>query len=73
MVCGVGPRFHMIPLAMIDPGCQALSSAVTKEWYVHPSGQIPACEWALGDVNPPVHGWATWRICKIDQKLQGKR
>jgi hypothetical protein len=37
---------------------------------MHPNGQLPAYEWAFGDVNPPVHGWATWRVYKIDQKLQ---
>ncbi|KAH0533819.1 hypothetical protein FGG08_007551, partial [Glutinoglossum americanum] len=42
------------------------------EWYMHPNGQLPAYEWAFGDVNPPVHGWATWRVYKIDEKLQGK-
>ena len=39
---------------------------------MHPNGQLPAYEWALGDVNPPVHGWATWRVYKMDQKIQGK-
>jgi hypothetical protein len=39
---------------------------------MHPNGQIPAYEWALGDVNPPVHAWACWRVFKIDQKLAGR-
>jgi hypothetical protein len=65
--------FHTIPLAMVDPEfAKAQLILFTKEWYMHPNGQIPAYEWALGDVNPPVHGWATWRVYKIDQKLQGK-
>jgi len=65
--------FHTIPIAMIDPEfAKGQLLLFTKEWYMHPSGQIPAYEWALGDVNPPVHGWATWRVYKIDQKLQGK-
>jgi hypothetical protein len=38
---------------------------------MHPSGQLPAYEWALNDVNPPVHAWATWRVYKIDQKSNG--
>ena len=36
-----------------------------REWYMHPNGQIPAYEFAFGDVNPPVHAWAAWRIYKI--------
>jgi hypothetical protein len=64
--------FHCIPLAMIDPEfAKHQLLLLTKEWYMHPNGQLPAYEWAFGDVNPPVHGWATWRIFKIDQKLQG--
>jgi hypothetical protein len=34
---------------------------------MHPNGQLPAYEWAFGDVNPPVHAWATWRVYQIDQ------
>jgi hypothetical protein len=62
--------FHTIPIAMIDPEfAKHQLVLLTKEWYMHPNGQLPAYEWALGDVNPPVHGWATWRVYKIDQKL----
>src|SRR6202034_3279236 len=43
-----------------------------REWYMHPNGQIPAYEWALGDVNPPVHAWAAWRVYKIDKKRTGR-
>ena len=38
---------------------------------MHPNGQLPAYEWALGDVNPPVHAWAAWRVYKIDKKRRG--
>src|SRR4026209_1214909 len=38
---------------------------------MHPNGQIPAYEWAFGDVNPPVHAWAAWRVYKIEQKRKG--
>ena len=63
--------FHTIPIAMVDPEfAKHQLLLLTKEWYMHPNGQLPAYEWALGDVNPPVHGWATWRVYKIDQKLQ---
>ncbi|MEJ7644159.1 MAG: glucosidase [Chryseolinea sp.] len=63
--------FHAIPLAMVDPEfAKRQLVLLTKEWYMHPNGQLPAYEWSFGDVNPPVHGWATWRVYKIDQKLQ---
>ena len=63
--------FHTIPIAMVDPEfAKHQLRLLTKEWYMHPNGQFPAYEWALGDVNPPVHGWATWRVYKIDQQLQ---
>ncbi len=65
--------FHTIPLAMIDPEfAKSQLLLLTKEWYMHPNGQLPAYEWALSDVNPPVHGWASWRVYKIDEKLRGK-
>jgi hypothetical protein len=64
--------FHTIPIAMVDPEfAKSQLTLLTKEWYMHPSGQLPAYEWAFGDVNPPVHGWATWRVYKIDKKMQG--
>ncbi len=64
--------FHTLPIAMVDPEfAKNQLLLLTKEWYMHPNGQLPAYEWAFGDVNPPVHGWATWRVYKIDQKLQG--
>ena len=45
----------------------------TREWYMHPNGQLPAYEWEFGDVNPPVHAWATWRVYRMEQeKLNGK-
>jgi len=62
--------FHTIPLAMVDPDfAKDQLVLLTKEWYMHPNGQLPAYEWAFGDVNPPVHAWATWRVYKIDQKM----
>ena len=41
-----------------------------REWYMHPNGQIPAYEWAFGDVNPPVHAWAAWRVYKMKRKAE---
>ena len=60
--------FHMIPFAMIDPEfAKDQLVLLTREWYMHPNGQLPAYEWAFGDVNPPVHAWATWRVFEIDR------
>jgi hypothetical protein len=58
--------FHMLPLARIDPAlAQEQLVLFLREWYMHPNGQLPAYEWALSDVNPPVHAWACWRVYKI--------
>jgi Glycosyl hydrolase family 63 C-terminal domain len=64
--------FHTIPLAMIDPEfAKSQLILLLREWYMHPNGQIPAYEWAFGDVNPPVHAWAVWRVYKIDRRVSG--
>jgi len=64
--------FHCIPLALVDPAfAKEQLVLMLREWYMHPNGQIPAYEWAFGDVNPPVHAWAAWRIYKIDKKRTG--
>ncbi|GKS57502.1 glucosidase [Nitrospira sp.] len=64
--------FHCIPLALVDPKfAKDQLVLMLREWYMHPNGQIPAYEWALGDVNPPVHAWAAWRVYKIDKKRSG--
>ena len=64
--------FHCIPLALVDPTfAKEQLVLMLREWYMHPNGQIPAYEWAFGDVNPPVHAWAAWRIYKIDKKRKG--
>lgn len=66
--------FHTIPLAMVDPDFAKEQLVLfLREWYMHPNGQLPAYEWAFGDVNPPVHAWAAWRVYKIDKKLKGGR
>ena len=65
--------FHCIPLALVDPDfAKEQLVLLLREWYMHPNGQLPAYEWALGDVNPPVHAWAAWRVYKIDKKRNGK-
>jgi len=55
--------FHMIPMSRVDPEFSKQQLILfLREWYMHPNGQIPAYEWALGDVNPPVHAWACWEL-----------
>ncbi len=64
--------FHAIPLAMVDPGfAKAQIRLMTREWYMHPSGQLPAYEWSFGDVNPPVHAWAAWQVYRVDAEASG--
>ena len=65
--------FHCIPLALVDTEfAKRQLVLLTRECYMHPNGQLPAYEWALGDVNPPVHAWAAWRVYKIDQKQRAR-
>jgi hypothetical protein len=64
--------FHCVPLALVDADfAKDQLTLMLREWYMHPNGQLPAYEWALGDVNPPVHAWAAWRVYKIDKKQRG--
>ena len=64
--------FHCVPLALVDPDfAKDQLILMLREWYMHPNGQLPAYEWAFGDVNPPVHAWAAWRIYKIEKKRRG--
>lgn len=66
--------FHCIPLAMIDPDfAKKQLDLFTREWCMHPNGQLPAYEWNFGDVNPPVHAWATFRTFKIERKIYGRQ
>jgi hypothetical protein len=65
--------FHCIPLALIDPDfAKQQLTLLVREWYMHPNGQIPAYEWALGDVNPPVHAWAAYRVYQIERRTTGR-
>ncbi|MGE3165566.1 MAG: glucosidase [Planctomycetota bacterium] len=64
--------FHCVPLALIDVEFAKEQLVLfLREWYMHPNGQIPAYEWAFGDVNPPVHAWAAWRVYKIEKRRTG--
>ena len=65
--------FHTIPLAAIDPDfAKKQLERLTREWYMHPNGQMPAYEWDFDGVNPPVHAWAVWRVYTIEQKIYGR-
>ena len=65
--------FHMIPFAAIDPDfAKKQLERLTREWYMHPNGQMPAYEWDFDGVNPPVHAWAAWRVYTIEQKMYGR-
>jgi len=64
--------FHCLPLALVDADfAKRQLDLMAREWYMHPNGALPAYEWKFGDVNPPVHAWAAWRVYKIDAKQQG--
>jgi hypothetical protein len=65
--------FHCIPMALVDPEvAKQQLTLLVREWYMHPSGQIPAYEWQLGDVNPPVHAWAAYRVYQIERRTTGR-
>ena len=66
--------FHTIPLAIIDPNfAKHQLDLITREWYMHPNGQLPAYEWNFSDVNPPVHAWGTWRVYQIEKEVYGRQ
>ncbi|MBI9064334.1 MAG: glucosidase [Marinilabiliaceae bacterium] len=64
--------FHCIPLAKIDPVfAKQQLILLTREWYMHPNGQLPAYEWNFSDVNPPVHAWAAWEVYTMEKQATG--
>jgi hypothetical protein len=66
--------FHCISFALIDADfAKSQLVQLTREWYMHPNGQLPAYEWNFGDVNPPVHAWATLRVFQIDRQQRGDK
>ena len=65
--------FHCVVFALIDPQfAKDQLVLMLREWYTHPNGQIPAYEWAFGDVNPPVHAWAAIRVAQIEKHKTGR-
>jgi hypothetical protein len=64
--------FHCVPLAMVDADfAKRQLLLMLREWYMHPNGQLPAYEWNLSDVNPPVHAWAAWRVYELERARTG--
>ncbi|HJT45672.1 MAG TPA: hypothetical protein VJ721_05295, partial [Chthoniobacterales bacterium] len=64
--------FHCLPLALIDVQfAKRQLDLIVREWYLHPSGKIPAYEWNFDDANPPVTAWAAWRVYQIERKQKG--
>ncbi|MEO8505684.1 MAG: glucosidase [Acidobacteriota bacterium] len=64
--------FHCVALAEIDPeSAKGQLVLLLREWYMHPNGELPAYEWALGDANPPVHAWAALSVYRIDRERTG--
>jgi hypothetical protein len=64
--------FHCIALAIVDPAfAKSQLLLMTRVWYMHPNGQMPAYEWNFGDVNPPVHAWAVWEVYKRERDANG--
>ena len=65
--------FHTTTFAYIDPSfAKQQLSLMLSSHYLHPNGQIPAYEWNFGDVNPPVHAWATFLVYLTDASLHGQ-
>ncbi len=65
--------FHTMALSMVDPAfAKQQLQLMLQEVYLHPNGQIPAYEWNFGDVNPPVHAWATIFTYDLEKHLTGK-
>ncbi len=65
--------FHTLPIALADPDfAKKQLTLLTREWYMHPNGQVPAYEWNFSDVNPPVEAWAAWRVYKMEERWHGK-
>ena len=65
--------FHAIVLAHIDPALAKRQLLVlTREWYMHPNGQLPAYEWSFDDINPPVHAGAAYAVFQIERARHGR-
>ena len=65
--------FHVLPLSLVDSDfAKQQLELMLRENYIHPNGQIPAYEWNFGDVNPPVHAWATIFNYRLEKARAGQ-
>ncbi len=65
--------FHAVSITLIDPEwAKRQILLLLREWYMHPNGQLPAYEWQLSDVNPPVHAWAAWQVYQFTRDASGQ-
>jgi hypothetical protein len=65
--------FHTIALSTVDADfAKEQLDLMLQEFFIHPTGQIPAYEWNFSDVNPPVHAWATIFLYRTEQAVTGK-
>ena len=65
--------FQCVALALVDaPYAKEQLWLLLFEQFQHPNGQIPAYEWEFGDLNPPVHAWAVWRVYNMDRRRSGR-
>jgi hypothetical protein len=65
--------FHTIALTTVDTDfAKEQLDLMLQEFFLHPTGQIPAYEWNFSDVNPPVHAWATIFLYRTEQGMTGK-
>jgi hypothetical protein len=66
--------FHCVTLGMVDPDfAKHQLQLLTEEWYMQPAGMLPAYEWSLGDVNPPIHAGAVYRVFRQDARAKGEK
>jgi Glycogen debranching enzyme len=66
--------FHCVTLGMVDPDfAKHQLQLLTEEWFMHPSGMLPAYEWSLSDANPPIHAGAVYRVFRQDARAKGKK
>jgi len=65
--------FHTIAISTVDPDfAKEQLDLMLQEFFIHPTGQIPAYEWNFSDVNPPVHAWATIFLYRTEQAFHGQ-
>jgi hypothetical protein len=65
--------FHAVALSVVDiTFAKRQLDLLLNHRFLHPNGQLAAYEWNFGDVNPPVHAWATWFVYELERALTGR-